>query len=141
MPRVQAHKLFSLFEQDGANGSLRAEGGYEKWVRRAFGLAEGDDGLRRDDSLQEFSAKDVDFADLTRAFLGRGRPHGPTVAEVTRMLRQAPLLRMAFAESEGHVVLPSHFSNVSAYVATVFGLLDAMTLEGYDPVPEKKASC
>ncbi len=139
MPRVQGHRLFELFEQDKANGTFSKEGGYEKWVRRAFGVTEGPGGgLEKDAEGKEFSARDVDFRDLTEAFLGTPRKKpGPTqVAEALRAHAMRRVMGFELTESEGHVVLPSHFQNVSAYAATVFGLLDAMAMEGYDPVPE-----
>lgn len=147
MPRVQAHRLFELFEQDmqqqqdrpriQAENKEACPGGYRQWFRGALGLAESHGGiLERDEKRKEFSAFDVDIADVTASFLGK-RGRTPTYGDMLQLMMASHHARMAhqsarFVEAEGHVVLPSHFAHISAYTDTVFGLLDAMQLEAYE---------
>lgn len=131
---IRGEKLFGLFEQAmNANPQTPAEkelagpAGYARTLRRMLGIVESETGgdPTIDPARREFDAREVSFGELYNAFKPRRMSHGelPMAMYRTQML--------GLAEAEGHVVMPSHFANISAFSATVSGLLDAMILEAY----------
>lgn len=130
MALIRGEKLVNLFEQTmnaKPGDEDRGVPGYTRTVRRMLGIVEGS-GMtepRIDHAAREMAPTDFSFGELWRAFKPRRMSDGelPMAMYRTQML--------GLAEAEGHVVMPSHFANISAFSATVAGLLDAMIIDAY----------
>lgn len=101
--------------------------GYRAQLREMFGIEEDDAGLPRINHTDRLiSPQNVDAREIAMAFLGRD--YGASdVRDAFRLTEQFGRMY----EAEGAVVLPSHFSKISAFTDTVSGLLDALTMEAY----------
>src|SRR5262245_39528690 len=127
MALVYAHKLKKLLDAQLKAGHGVAA--YRNQFRGLLGLVEQDSGDQAIDASQaEISAKDVSLQDVAHSFLGPG--YRDVLPQVGRMVEHFRL-----REAEGHVVLPSHFSNISAFLDTIGGLIDALVMEAYQ-MPE-----
>ncbi len=116
---VNCSKLKKLYEQ--------APGTYRATLREMFGISEQDDGTNKlDRSNRVVEPKHISFDEIAHTFLGR-HCGGSDVRRAFGIAEQYG----AFREAEGAVVLPSHFANISGFTDTVAGLIDAMTMEGY----------
>jgi hypothetical protein len=122
-------KLFDhKMESAGKLGGGTA--GYRREVRKLLGITENVNTGEPmyDPACQAIAANEIDFCEVADTFLGRGAVNG-------EVLRHAfdPNTRQSLRlqEAEGNVVLPSHFANISAFTDTVSGLIDVLTLEGY----------
>jgi len=138
---IRGEKFVGLLEQAMNEKSEPARAGvlgYERTLRRMLGIVEGthEREARIDHQAREFSPKEVSLGELWRAFRPRRFHDGDMPAAMAMAQEETRRQRFTqLAEAEGHVVLPSHFANISAFSATVSGLLDAMIMEGYgDPV-------
>lgn len=132
---VRGEKLLRLLEQqmnpdkDGVVGGMR---GYTTQVRKMLGIVESDGvDARIDHAAREMAPQDISFGELWHAFKPRAFSQGDLPMAMYRVQIQG------LTEAEGHVVMPSHFANISAFSSTVAGLLDAMIMEAYS-VPEFK---
>jgi hypothetical protein len=120
---IKGVKLKRLLEQN--MNENKGVAGFREQVRELFGIAESDNGTPFiDRKNQVIDPKNVDAAELAHTFLGRHFGGSD--------IRRAFALSSQFQEAEGHVVLPSHFANISAFTDSVSGLIDALTLEAYD---------
>lgn len=129
---IRGANLKRLLEQKMTTAGSPGGGtaGYRGEIRRLLGITENaiTGEPLHDPAQQAINAQEVDFAEVADTFLGRGNVNGD-------VLRHAfdPQTRFAIRmqEAEGSVVLPSHFANISAFTDTVSGLIDVLTLEGY----------
>ena len=103
--------------------------GYRHEVRKLLGITESAETGEPlyDRNQQAIAAKEIDFAEVAHDFLGR-RPDAATLRHAFDPQTRA---HIRLLEAEGNVVLPSHFANISAFTDTVSGLIDVLTLEGY----------
>ena len=131
MALIRGEKLFSLLEQAlnaPESNPDRGVDGYARTFRRMLGIVEGTGGEepRIDHAAREVHPHDFSLKELWQAFKPRRFSDGdlPLAMYRTQMLK-------GLTEAEGHVVMPSHFANVSAFSSTVVGLLDAMVMEAY----------
>lgn len=134
---IYADKLFSLFEQTvnerNAEGRSLGLNGYRRRFREMLGIVEGPQGNARVDlDKREIDPREFSFQDVIREFL----PRRFSPSDVPRMMAAAQMERnrieqMHLTEAEGYVVLPSHFSSISAFNDTAAGLIDAMVIEAY----------
>ena len=115
---IFADKLFKLFEQsmndaeiDPATG--KKVGGnklYRQRIREAFGIVEGYMGdARIDHSKRVIDPREISIGDLAAEFL----PRRWSPQDLGRTMQAMQGLRLV--EAEGFVVLPSHFSAISAF--------------------------
>ncbi len=124
LKRLLEQKMTTAHQAGGGTAGYRGE------IRKLLGITENaiTGEPLHDPAQQAINASEVDFAEVADTFLGRGNINGET-------LRHAfdPQTRHAIRmqEAEGSVVLPSHFANISAFTDTVSGLIDVLTLEGY----------
>jgi len=127
---IRGAKLRRLVEQQYAPGGGRALGFDAQW-RGLLGLVEGDDGEPTVDRARRgVGPGEVALDEVAWEFFGK--------RDVLEGVREAfsytpaQMKRLRLQEAEGNVVLPSHFSNISAFVATIAGLIEIMTLEAYE---------
>lgn len=126
---IKGAKLLKLLEQHQTAGTGAA--GYKKDIRSFLGIQESDFGdPTLGNSKKCIEAKDIDLGEIAHTFLGR-HFGASDVRHAFKVQEQFGNLQ----EAEGSVVLPSQFANISAFTDTVAGLVDAMTMEGYqDPI-------
>lgn len=120
---IHGVKLLRLLEQNvNAGKGVR---GYREQIRELLGISEGPNGdAVIDEGARAVHPHDFSFGEVAHTFLGRDF--------ATRMneVRQVASLGRLY-EAEGHVVMPSHFRQISAFTDTVSGLIDAMVMEAY----------
>jgi len=115
---IRMQKLAKLSESMGAHD-------YRNKFRELLGIKEGRYGEPvLDPNSREIEAKDFNLQEVAFEFLGRDY-----ASKLTTLGQQLPMVRAM--EADGTVVLPSHFSHISAFDASVGGLIDAMVLEAY----------
>lgn len=130
---IHGEKLYNIFEQavNEPENSTNPRGlnGYRERLRAMLGIVEqADGGMSLDLKTREMDPREFSFAEVAQEFL----PRRFRAKDVPAMIYTAQQMRMTqIAEAEGYVVLPSHFSAISAFSDTVAGLMDAMILEGY----------
>ncbi len=120
-----ADKLKKILEQNVNEG--RGLAGYRGQLREMFGITEDDNGqpvLNRSERL--IDPLHLDAREIAMTFLGRS-VGGSDIRRAFALAEQYG----RFEESEGAVVLPSHFARISAFTDTVAGLVDALTMEAY----------
>lgn len=140
---LDARKIATVFERDYAPSTASAGervAGAMKWsrdIRKKLGFGKDS----RNNAIIEnatWSAQDFpDFKDLARAFL-KVDSLDQAVYEVRRAINPAGVALetavngLAFEDvGAAAAVVPGNLPNVSAYLGTVSGLLDAAVLEGY----------
>lgn len=125
---IKGVKLRRLFEQSQKPDKKGKKRSFNAMFREELGITEGRSGLELDRENRCLSALDVSFGELAYEFLGRDYQNPTTLTEAFALSRQTLNLQEG---AGGMVVLPSHFSNINAFVASVGGLIDALVLEAY----------
>lgn len=124
---IRGAKLQKLLAEEMNAG--RGVNGYKAKWREFLGISESDMGDPRiDHANRVVDPNEVSFGEVAHTFLGRDFS-GSMIREAFEWSRRRQGLGMM--EADGHVVLPSHFANISAFTDTVSGLLDALVMEAY----------
>jgi len=125
---IRGVKLKKLLEQELQNGK-----GHKGFKDKFYGLLGFSENVLTgeptiDHKKREINPREISLAEVAWSFFG---PHYLEQVKTAFQYRQQNL---HLEEAEGHTVLPSHFSNVSAFVDTIGGLIEAMTLDAYENI-------
>jgi hypothetical protein len=119
---ISGSKLLKLYENEA-----NTDGNFKSKVRGLFGLVEDELGRETfDKSKSAVDPKEFSLEEMAYSIIGRD------FATRLKAYNQSP---HRVQEAEGGVVLPSHFSNINAFTASVHGLLDALVMQAYQ-LPE-----
>jgi len=121
---ISGNKLRKMAEKkvNGEGGSIRA---YEQEFRGLCGITEDEFGRTKfDPDKKAVDASEFNFTEMAEGMLGHNWQD--TLGDWNQRRVNGRV-----SEAEGGTVMPSHFVNISAFSASVAGLLDAQIMEAY----------
>jgi len=127
---IRGVKLRKLFEQSMDRTYGNGVPSYRQQIRTLLGIRENADEHGRTrivESERAVHPKEFSLAETAYELLGPS-----WTSQISESMAHAHNYRATLREAEGGQVLPSTFANISAYVDTVSGLIEAMVLDRFE---------